>query len=313
MKLDLLDTPVRATWDLHAGDGGMPAADADRVLRRLIEARLFFVTLERTPLLHPECDAIVFGLGSAGMQVLVMTEGGDAELQALSSLPPEKAGIMLNLAPFVDAASPDFAAIERVVGEIRSRGFDPGISLVPSNENIDWIVPLLDFCNQLAVPRFKLPNVRIDDNFQQSGRGRLLRPGDLEKLRNRISGRPVSVGSVELEIHDLFLWEMMSPDRAGSRSEYGGCQAANSLAHINRDGSVLPCVSWPEPLGSLLENSFAEIWSSGARTDVCARIASRPPGCGSCRDYEVCFGGCRGLAQFLDTDGGLDPMCNGAR
>jgi len=37
------------------------------------------------------------------------------------------------------------------------------------------------------------------------------------------------------------------------------CAAADGLLHVNPEGQVLPCSSWPEPLGSLLERPFTQI------------------------------------------------------
>ena len=52
MGLDLLDAPVRLTWDLHGP--GQPLAEREMlaIARQIGDGGIFFVTLEERPLLH---------------------------------------------------------------------------------------------------------------------------------------------------------------------------------------------------------------------------------------------------------------------
>jgi GeoRSP system SPASM domain protein len=313
MGLDLLDNPIRVTWDLHAAGTAMSDSDARTVLQRVLDAQVFFVTLEQTPILHSECESILSHLSGQGIQTLLLSNGSAAELRKLSLLADQSLVVLLNLQPFLRQGAPDFEQLRMVVTSMRQSGVNPGFSMTPSRFNIDSLVPLLGFAAEMEIPRFKLPNVRIDANFQQSGREQVLRPADLEKLSQNLPDLTSLTGHIDLEIHDLFLWELLTPGSAKSRSEYGGCQAANSLAHINTDATVLPCVSWPEALGSLLDSSFAQIWASAECQRIRRSIAQMPTGCVDCRDYQLCYGGCRGLSDVLDIDRGLDPMCSGPR
>jgi GeoRSP system SPASM domain protein len=313
MTLDQLDNPIRATWDLLTDAGRMSADNAATVLQKILDAQLFFVTLEQRPLAHSDCDFILRQLVSAGIQVLLLTDGRDDELEHLDLLSSSPVAVLIRLQPFITPEGPDFDRLGRVVDTMHQAGVRPGFSLTPRRSNVDFLESLFRFAKERQIARFKLPNVRIDDNFLQVGTGDVLRPDDLDALQQNLPDLRPLIDSLELEIHDLFLWELLTPDSDKTRSEYGGCQAANSLAHINIDGSVWPCVSWPEPLGSLLQSSFAELWSSEACQTLRQKIAARPSGCAGCADYQLCFGGCRGLSEVLDVDEGLDPMCSGPR
>jgi len=313
MALDQLDNPIRATWDLQTADSAMSSADANIVLQRLVDAQLFFVTLEQSPLAHPDCGVILRELCARGIQVLLLTDGSDAELMRLGITEALPLTVLVRLQPFIDDDGVDFRRLTRVIQALRQAGISPGFSLTPQRDNIAHLRPLLAFAGEHEVRRFKLPNVRIDDNFQQVGQAQVLRPVDLEILRQDLPDLHPLIRNLDLEIHDLFLWELLTPDSDKSRSEYGGCQAANSLAHIRTDGTVWPCLSWPRPIGSLLQSSFAEIWSAPATREIRRMIAVTPSGCHDCADYRLCFGGCRGLSDVLATDGGLDPMCRGPR
>jgi len=312
MKLGVLDNPVRATWDLQGDGYQMAEADVALVLQRLTDARLFFVTLAETPALHPQFREILATLAGNGTQVTVFTSGNEAEISVLASCVERPAEVLLQLDDILSASDPGFTVIHERVAALREINIDPGLSLTPLRGNIEFFIPLFELCNKLKIPRFKLPNVRIDDNFQAI-EAAVLRPDDLEAFRKNLHGFQPDSEACRLEIHDLFLWEVLTPGNADSRTEYGGCQAANSLAHIRSDGVVWPCVTWPEPLGSLLTKSFSEIWEAGPCQEIRRQIAMKPDGCHDCHDYRICFGGCRGLAKMLDVEGGIDPMCKGSR
>ena len=312
MGISQLDNPVRVTWDLSGDHYRMAESVVDTVLQRLLDARPFFVALEQSPLLHPACGNILGSLSERGVQLTLFCTGREDELDNISVVNGYDPTILLRLEPFL-SGKPDLERLEHVVGRLRDAGHNPGFCLTPLKSNIRFLPILLDFAKGLEIPCFKLPNVRIDANFQQAGEAEILRPEDLSEIKRLLPDMSASIEAINLEIHDLFLWELLAPGSKESRSEYGGCQAANSLAHINHDASVFPCVSWPRSLGSLLGQSFADIWASDACRQVRQSIAAAPAGCSGCRDYQVCFGGCRGLSDTYDTEGGLDPMCNGPR
>jgi GeoRSP system SPASM domain protein len=159
-----------------------------------------------------------------------------------------------------------------------------------------------------------LPNAKIGASFRRSAAERLS-PGDVERLKVRLGPDAAARrAGVSLEIHDLFLWEILYPAGGEGRGEYGGCQAADSLGHVDADGWLHPCSSWPLRLGSLLERGVAEIWASPGRMAVRGEIAAVPAACLGCRDYPLCLGGCRGLAKVVnDHPDGRDPLCPAPR
>lgn len=312
MGIDLLDNPIRVTWDLQGDGFRMSDSAAEIVLQRLVDARLFFVTLEQRPFAHPYCGEILQQLTAAGVQTLLLCDGTEEELSCLSIADNLPVTLLVRLQSFISTKGPDYTRLKHVIKVMRSFGLNPGLSLTPLKSNIAYLKPLLEFCKDLEIQRFKLPNINIDDNFQQSVKAQVLRSDDLDILRQNLPD-PALLKEIDLEVHDLFLWEILARDSAGSRSEYGGCQAGNSLAHIRSDATVLPCVTWPKPLGSLLEQDFSDIWLSEVRSEICQSIAAQPAGCAACKDYQLCFGGCRGLSKVLDIDDSLDPMCSGPR
>lgn len=314
MSLDLLDTPVRLTWDLHGPAEPLSDAAMLAIAGRIVAAGVFFVTLDGQPLVHPALPGILAELTAGGCQVQVVCAGAAEELAALTVLPAPRPAVQLDLAPFLSGASIDEGRLRIVLDRLRLIGIDPTLCLIPLKSNLCVIPDLLDLCRRLGAGRFKLPNARIGDTFQSCCAEDLPRWQDLDEFRAKWAAGSSTVDPPILEIHDRFLWEIMTPEDERARSEYGGCQAANSLGHVDAAGTVHACAAWPEVLGSLCSTDLERIWQSPARYAVRERIARVPAGCAGCRDYAACLGGCRGLGELLNRiEGGRDPMCREPR
>jgi GeoRSP system SPASM domain protein len=313
MSLDLLDTPVRLTWDFpeksFSGECGYIA-----IARSIRDAGVFYVTLQGHPLLHANLVDVLRDLSD--LQCMLVCHVDDQELKALEQLSASNIQLLLDVTTFVSDTK-KFASLllAETVQRIRDAGFDPVLTMTPLKGNLELIPDILAFCNEHEITKLKLPNAHIGGSFHEYSADELPRWEDLRKFSNLWEK---SVSSLEvlpaMEVHDLFLWEIMTPDRQQNRSEYGGCQAANSLAHIDINGVVHPCSAWPQPLGQLPDQSLEDIWAGRERQSVVEKIAITPVGCQGCSDLNLCLGGCRGLAQSLNQSAGeRDLMCCGPR
>lgn len=313
MSLDHLDTPVRLTWDFP-GLAEPSGVDLSGIARRIAEGGAFYVTLQGRPLKHPQLVEILAGL--QGCQQFITCGGDVEELVSLAGLSGSSCQLLLDLSGFVtDHGTVSTARLAEVVHGLRDVGFEPIPCLTPLRKNLCVIPALLRFCDQYGIARFKLPNAHIGDSFHEYSADDLPRWQDLENFRETWDVFATGAPEIpEMEIHDLFLWEIMTPGQQQNRSEYGGCQAANSLGHVDCHGVVHPCAAWPRPLGRLPEQSLEEIWSGGERMAVRNHIAASPKGCDGCNALDICFGGCRGLAFHLNKSAGeRDLMCSGPR
>jgi len=314
MSLDLLDAPVRLTWDIPDDAGKARDVDLAAIAGRIADAGVFFVTLQGRPL---ACSRLPDILGVlSGSQLLLESRGEEDEMRALEQLPAGKWPLLLNVSRFVtEPAGLDTETLKAVVSALRGLGHEPTLSLTPLKKNINYIGDVVRFCSHEDIARFKLPNAHIGDSFHEYSAADLPRWQDLERFRALwqdvlAEGVPLP----QMDIHDLFLWEIMTPGQDQNRSEYGGCQAANSLGHIDSDGVVHPCAAWPTPLGCLPGQSLDDIWAGTQRRAIRDRIAATAEGCRGCKDLQICFGGCRGLAYLLNSAAGdRDLMCSGPR
>ncbi len=69
------------------------------------------------------------------------------------------------------------------------------------------------------------------------------------------------------------------------------CAAADGLLSVDPSGNVLPCSSYPEPLGNLLEQDFGEVWFS-ARAAHFKNKRYAPESCARCPSFTACQAAC---------------------
>lgn len=333
MGLDLLDTPVRLTWDFpdymsgtdrKPGPGSATCAAAENERRadslsaiatRIADGGVFFVTLQGSPLLNPGLAEVLLSLDGR-CQLMVSCRGSADELLRLPLVAKAGCQLLLDVSSFMDLEHGlDTVGLRDVIRSIRQQSHEPILCLTPLRNNLFNIPDLMRFCCEHKIAKLKLPNAHIGDSFHGYTTEDLPRWQDLDDFREiwqDFTKTPCQMPS--LEIHDLFLWEIMTPGQQQNRAEYGGCQAGNSLGHVDGDGVVHPCAAWPQPLGILPGQSLEEIWADSARISVREQIAQVAAGCEGCRDLDICYGGCRGLANLLNrSEGGRDLMCSGPR
>ncbi|MDH3999294.1 MAG: SPASM domain-containing protein [Desulfuromonadales bacterium] len=314
MSLNLLDTPVRLTWDFLPGQA---SANLDRLAlaQRIVDGGVFFVTLLGRPLDYAEFHPLHARLSTGGCQLLVACSGTESELAALEQLSQPIAQLLLDVSGFIDGSNASIRRddLQQVVETIRKQGHEPSLMLTPLRQNLHLIPEILRLCHSLRVQKFKLPNAHIGASFREYSADDLPRANDLQNFRKRWLDAALE-HDVSLEIHDLFLWEIMTPGQQQARSEYGGCQAANSLGHIDGDGQLHPCAAWPQLLGDLNTQELYDIWDGAARLKVRRQIDRLPEGCLGCSEAANCLGGCRGLSHHLNREHGeIDLMCAGLR
>lgn len=70
-----------------------------------------------------------------------------------------------------------------------------------------------------------------------------------------------------------------------------GCSACEGLLSIDPFGRVLPCSSWKEPVGDLLQEGFKPLWF-GDRGMYVREKRKAHPHCRNCESFAVCHGAC---------------------
>ncbi len=70
-----------------------------------------------------------------------------------------------------------------------------------------------------------------------------------------------------------------------------GCSACDGLLSVAANGDVLPCASYDESVGNLLEQDMGAVWSS-RRARLFRDKSLAHPHCRSCQEFEICQGAC---------------------
>ncbi|MDD4870828.1 MAG: radical SAM protein [Kiritimatiellae bacterium] len=69
------------------------------------------------------------------------------------------------------------------------------------------------------------------------------------------------------------------------------CAACDGLLSIAPNGDVLPCSSYPQPVGNLFQKPFEEVWNSAAALFF-RRKEYAPGECNGCGEFTACAGAC---------------------
>jgi radical SAM protein with 4Fe4S-binding SPASM domain len=77
------------------------------------------------------------------------------------------------------------------------------------------------------------------------------------------------------------------PHRLGNK----GCSACEGLLSIDPFGRLLPCSSWREPVGNILESGFKALWF-GERARFLREKRAAHPKCRPCEHFALCQGAC---------------------
>jgi len=152
--------------------------------------------------------------------------------------------------------------------------------------NVEGIKDTINFLNQLNVKTFAC------NGLIYSGKGVEFEDGIAEKDLEPI------LEKIDRTAHNLdmrFIWYSPTQYCSVNPVELGlghkRCSAANISIAIEPNGDVLPCQSYYESVGNLLEDSWDKIWYS----DLFEKIRNHEyiePKCKKCELLQVCGGGC---------------------
>lgn len=89
------------------------------------------------------------------------------------------------------------------------------------------------------------------------------------------------------------------------------CAACDGLLSVSPCGDVLPCSSYPEPVGNLLRDGFASTWYSD-KASFFKEKKYAPESCSACSSFTACQAACPLYWKYAGY-GELEGLSNGAR
>ncbi|UCE60433.1 MAG: radical SAM protein [Phycisphaerales bacterium] len=187
----------------------------------------------------------------------------------------------------------DVDAFAQTVAGIR-KALDLGMEVVTNttlmSDNAAAFGDLLKFGKELGLANMACNSLIC------SGRGTATRRNDsltLEDLNGILSNarRTAQELGLNLQWYTPTCYHRLNPVELGFGPK--SCSAAAHNMTIEPDGSVLPCQSWPETVGRILEDRWADIWSH----PICCKLRQRGFGeqneeCAACPELSICGGGC---------------------
>ncbi len=153
------------------------------------------------------------------------------------------------------------------------------------SENLDDVELTVKFLIGLGVK-----NVSVN-GLIRSGKGKEARSVTYDDLKDLLT----KLVAMTEEAGAKLVWYTPTPYCELNPMTYGlgikQCTACSLAMAVEPDGSVLPCQSYYQPLGNVLEDAWDGIWGA----ELCQRIRERgylPEKCAECHLRDVCGGGC---------------------
>lgn len=152
--------------------------------------------------------------------------------------------------------------------------------------NMQSLEEMAQFTKSLRIDRFSL-NMIIP-----AGRGTAR---DLTLKYGEIKNVVLNIKAAS-EAEDVrFMWYSPTPmclfNPVSHQMGNKGCSACEGLLSVDPFGRLLPCSSWKEPVGNLLQEGFQALWF-GDRARFLREKRAAHPGCRECENFAVCHGAC---------------------
>ena len=278
--------------------GDMSDAEIRRILRIIREeAQVPSVSFTGgEPTLRPELPAWVrYARHELGMRVNLITNGTmiDETLAgalADAGLHSAQVSVEAPLPAVHDALVRCDGAHDRAVRAVRLL-LDRGV-LVHTNStlnrmNLEFAAGMPAFVKGLGLKRLSM-NLVIPTAAAETG-------DDINVTYTEIGPHILNIQQAAAAAGVEFMWYSPTPvclfnpilHQLGNK----GCAACDGLLSVSPSGDVLPCSSWPEPVGNLLREDFRSVWD-GVRGKWLREKRFAPDSCQPCEDFALCQGAC---------------------
>ncbi len=276
----------------------MSLAEAKRVIdvfRR--DAQIpFFSFTGGEPLLRADLEAMIRHARRRGLEVNLVTNGTLADPARARSLARAGLGTAQVSVEAPDAelhddltASPgSHGRTLAGIRNLRAAGVSVQTNTTVTALNADHALRMPGFLKSLGIGRFAM-NLYIPAGATDAAADPLFFP------YSRIGPVIDAVRAAARAEGLVFYWYSPTPHCLYNPIARGlgnkSCAAMDGLLSVSPTGDVLPCSSYPKPMGSLLRDGFRAIWfSEGARHFKRKQYA--PAECAGCGSFRACQAAC---------------------
>ena len=291
------------------GPGGCSGESSLQDLYKIIDifkdrAKIpFFSLTGGEPLLRPDLEEVIAYAMSRCLRVNLITNATLATPERAASL--RRAGLTTAQ---VSLESPDPAihdalcgsqgAFERTLAGIQALQ-DVGIGIQTNSTvtkvNRESLYDMPAFLEKLGVSRFSM-NLYIPAAVSvRKSREAFATAAELFVSYSEIGPFVDAIAKRAISFCQTFYWYSPTPLCIFNPMARGlgnkSCAAADGLIHVDPEGKVLPCSSFPEPLGNLLVEEFDDVWFS-ARAQHFKKKSYAPALCAGCDSFVACQAAC---------------------
>lgn len=247
------------------------------------------------PVMRQDLAELVAYASGKGMRVNLITNGtlmttelaADLVQAGLASAQVSLEGVSASVHEAVTGVAGSFQQTLDGLSRLQEAGLHVHTNTTINRINIEECCDLPRFVRDHRMDKFSM-NLIIPSGSAAVNTRYLLRYTEVGEILDTVIG--------ESDRHDVeFMWYsptplcLFNPITRGLGNK--GCSACDGLLSVDCEGNLLPCSSWDDPVGNLLEADFDRVWRS-RKAESYRMKSMAPPGCGECDNFAVCHGAC---------------------
>ncbi|RTZ73460.1 MAG: radical SAM protein [Gammaproteobacteria bacterium] len=248
------------------------------------------------PTLHKQLPELIAYAKGLGMRVNLITNGTriDAALAkrladaGLDSAQVSLEGVTPEIHDLVTQGQASFHKTVAAVGHLKTVGIRVHTNTTINRLNLQQMPGMPRFVKEvLGNSRFSM-NLLVPTGSAVVHPDLVVRYAEIGEWLRRIKA---AADALELE----FLWYSPTPMCLFNPVPEGlgnhGCSACDGLVSVAPNGAVIPCASYDDSVGNLLQDDLVTIWN-GPRARAYRDKALAHPQCRSCEQFDICNGAC---------------------
>jgi radical SAM protein with 4Fe4S-binding SPASM domain len=282
------------------GSREMNLAEVKEVIRVFKEdAKIpFFSFTGGEPLLRDDLEGMIRSARECGLQVNLITNGILASPRrarnlydsGLRTAQVSVEGPEAVTHDLLTARPGSFMATLEGIRNLQDAGVSVQTNTTVSAANADMAPPMPRFLKSLGITRFAM-NLYLPRGGAKDG----AHADELLVPYSRAGGIIDAVRAAARSEGMTFYWYSPIPHCHYNTIARGlgnkSCAAMDGLLSVSPSGDVLPCSSYPEPMGNLLESSFRDIWFSDRARHFKSKEYA-PAECAGCASFVACQAAC---------------------
>ncbi|MFQ5808730.1 MAG: radical SAM protein [Armatimonadota bacterium] len=309
----------------EAPDGEMSTAEAKRVIERIRrEADVPSISFTGgEPMLRDDLCELIALARELGMRVNLITNGtlitpDSAEALVASGLNSAQVSLEGGSADVHDALTRQPGSFDATCAGIRHlqrTGIHVHTNTTVSRGNIDCVEQVVDCVAGMGLDRLSMNMVIPCGSALESPEQVWVRYDEIGPAVLRVRQRareqrgPRVLSGVEFMWYSPTPYCLFNPIAEGLGNK--GCAACDGLLSVAPNGDVLPCSSFEQGVGNLLEHDFRSIWDSPG-AEYHKRNEHAPAVCRRCEHFHICNGACPLYWQAMGEDELAADMCSPA-